>query len=65
MIDSANELLTTDQLAERLHVKARTVQEWSRTGRIPAVRISAKVVRYDWCEIMKALRSQREASHDR
>jgi excisionase family DNA binding protein len=51
------ELLTVTQVAERLHLKPRTVQTWTRQGRIPAVKLSAKVVRYDWPAVMAALRN--------
>jgi len=52
------ELLTVDQLADRLHVRPRTVQAWARRGRIPAVKLSAKVVRFDWCAVLATLRNQ-------
>jgi excisionase family DNA binding protein len=49
------ELLTVDQLAERLHVRPRTVKAWALAGRIPAIRVSAKVVRYSWPDVLAAL----------
>jgi excisionase family DNA binding protein len=52
------ELLTADQLAERLHLRPRTVQAWARQGRIPTVRLSPKVVRFDWGTVLTALRDQ-------
>jgi excisionase family DNA binding protein len=52
------ELLTVSQLADRLHLCPRTVQSWARKGRIPAVKLSAKVVRFDWQEVLTALRNQ-------
>jgi excisionase family DNA binding protein len=61
------ELLTTNQLAERLHIRPRTVQAWARMGRIPTVKVSPKVIRFDWKAILTVLRAQdkhREASHD-
>ena len=60
------ELLTVDQLADRLHVRPRTVQAWSRQKRIPTFRLSAKVVRFDWLAVLATLRNQaqqREAEH--
>jgi hypothetical protein len=60
------ELLTTNQLAERLHLRPRTVQAWARLGRIPTVKLSPKVVRFDWPAVLAVLREQakrREASH--
>jgi len=53
MIQEANELLTAVQLAGRLGLRPRTVQKWARTGRIPCVRISYKVIRYDWQKVLK------------
>ena len=64
MIDT--ELLTVDQLADRLHVRPRTVQAWSRQKRIPTFKLSAKVVRFDWLAVLAALRNQaqqQEAKH--
>ncbi len=49
------ELLTADQLAERLHLRPRTVQAWARQGRIPAVKLSPKVVRYNWQAVLAVL----------
>jgi excisionase family DNA binding protein len=49
------ELLTISQLAERLRLKPRTVQGWARQGRIPAVKLSAKVVRFSWRAVLAAL----------
>ena len=54
-------LLTADELAERLRVQPGTVRQWSRAGRIPAVRLSPKVVRYDLAAVIEAL-TQRQAS---
>lgn len=52
------ELLTAAQLAERLKVRPSTVREWAKTGRIPEIRISAKVRRFDLVEVDAALRRQ-------
>src|SRR5262245_18623180 len=52
------ELLTVDQLADRLHIRPRTVQAWVRQGRIPTVKLSPKVVRFDWLAVLAALRDQ-------
>jgi hypothetical protein len=52
------ELLIADELAERLHIRPRTVQAWGRMGRIPTVKLSPRVVRFDWPAVLKALREQ-------
>ena len=51
-----NELLTVTELADRLRVRPRKVQAWARRGRIPAVSISPKVVRFELGEVVKALK---------
>ena len=63
---SDTELLTVTQLAERLNIRPRTVQAWARLGRIPAVKLSQKVVRFDWQDVLVALRNlahNREVPH--
>jgi excisionase family DNA binding protein len=65
---SDTELLTVDQLAERLHIRPRTVQLWARKGRIPTVKLSAKVIRFEWLVVLASLRGQtpqREAEGSR
>lgn len=61
----SDELLTASELATRLRVKPSTVSEWARQGRIPAVRITPKVVRYDFAEVVKSLQHREsEVRHD-
>ena len=50
-----SELLTPAEMAQRLRVSKRTLQLWTREGRIPSVRISAKVIRYDPETVTSAL----------
>jgi excisionase family DNA binding protein len=52
------ELLTVSQLAQKLHVQPRTIQAWARAGRIPCVKLSAKVVRFEWEAVLTALHNQ-------
>lgn len=51
----SSELLTAKGLAERLGVRPSTIRRWQREGRIPGVRISAKVVRYDFQAVLEAV----------
>jgi excisionase family DNA binding protein len=58
---SDTELLTAEQLADRLHIRPRTVQVWARQGRIPTVRLSAKVVRFNWAAVLGAVQDEANA----
>jgi len=40
-----DDLLTATELADRLRVKPSTVLDWQRAGRIPAIRLSHKILR--------------------
>ena len=51
------ELLDKVALGSKLGVAPETVARWARQGRIPAIRISAKVRRFDYAEVLVALRS--------
>lgn len=53
------ELLTADELARRLHVKRRTVQQWAKAGIIPKIQPSPKVIRFDLAAVMAALESNK------
>jgi excisionase family DNA binding protein len=57
-----HDLLTAEQLAERLGVKPRTVKEWLRAGLIPATRLTPKVIRYDLEQVVTALKRRQEAT---
>ncbi|MDA1053665.1 MAG: hypothetical protein O3C40_24720 [Planctomycetota bacterium] len=50
-------LLTANELGAELRVKPDTVKHWSRTGRIPTVRITPKVIRYDLQAVIASLKS--------
>ena len=48
-------LLTADELANRLGIKPGTILDWHRRGRIPSRKLSHKVVRFDLSEVLAAL----------
>lgn len=50
------EFLTAAELAERLRVRPGTIRAWGREGRIPIVRLSHRVLRFDLNEVLAALR---------
>ena len=52
------DLLTADEMAQRLRVRPATVKTWARSGRIPTVRLSPKVIRYDAEAVVAALTAQ-------
>lgn len=58
-----NEFLTARQLAMRLQVSPDTVRGWARAGKIPEIRLSAKVRRFDLEQVLKAVRPRPEVSH--
>ncbi len=56
-----NDLLTAEQMADRLAVKPRTIREWFRAGLIPATRLSPKVIRYNLDDVVTALKERQKA----
>ena len=51
-----DELLTAEELATRLAVSERTVIDWARRRQIPEVRLSRRVRRFDYGEVLAAVR---------
>ena len=49
-------LLTADELAARLRVSPATVREWARRKQIPSIRISHKIIRYDFADVVASLK---------
>lgn len=54
----ATEALPAADIARRVGVKAETVLVWARAGLIPCIRITRKVVRFQWQDVMAALRER-------
>jgi hypothetical protein len=52
--DERSPLLSADELAEALHVSTATVAHWRRSGMIPYVRFSRRVVRYRLADALAA-----------
>ena len=57
-------LLTAAELAERLGVKPGTVLGWHRKGRIPARKLSHKVLRFDLADVLSALETPPTPRHE-
>lgn len=58
------ELLTASQLADRLQVSAETIRDWAKAGRIPEIRISHKVRRFDPVDVEQCLRDASRRKED-
>jgi len=56
MNDESDEVLTAEEVARRLSLRPSTVRRWAREGRIPAVRPTARVIRFDIAAVLAALR---------
>ena len=56
-MEQATELLTAQELAKHLRLSPETVHEWARSGAIPSLRLSPKVIRFDIKAVMSALAS--------
>ncbi len=56
-------LLTTDELARRLHVGSAKIRDLARAGRIPSIRVG-KALRFDWREVVTALRTKGNAERE-
>ena len=53
------EIITTDELAERLAVSSGTIARWARERRIPELRPTQRTRRFDFAEVMNAMRMAR------
>lgn len=53
MLDT--ELLTKSQLAERMHLTVRGVENLMKNGRIPVIRLSSRCVRFSWPKVEQHL----------
>ena len=57
MATETTTLIGPSEMSRRLDVKAGTVRKWAREGKIPSVRISSKVVRFDASDVMETIRN--------
>ena len=54
--DKDQRLLTKDQLAEKMCVKPRTIDNWMKVGWLPYLKIG-KTVRFEFSSVMDKLKS--------
>lgn len=52
--DGYDEMLTKKELAAKLKVTVRTVENWQREGYLPFIKVST-VVLFDWAEVRENL----------
>lgn len=63
--DKRVEYLTAQQLAEVLQVSQSTIHRLRRAGRIPAVELTGRLIRFNLRDVQKALKAMQAArSHD-
>jgi excisionase family DNA binding protein len=55
------DLLTARELASHLGVKPGTILDWHRQGKIPARRLSHKVLRFNLRDVLTSLDNQQAA----
>lgn len=60
-MDPSRFLLTAEELALRVHVRPGTIRTWARLGRIPVVRLSPKVMRFDFEAVVASRRVSRSS----
>jgi hypothetical protein len=68
-LSHSSDLLTAVELADRLGLRPGTILAWHRRGKIPARKLSHKVLRFNLGDVLTALESQRppigrEVSHE-
>ena len=56
---AAQRLITTNELARRLVLRPRGVEGLVEQGKIPAYKVSQRIVRFDWPEAKRALQKFR------
>jgi excisionase family DNA binding protein len=59
--DRLEPLMTARELAEMLRVSLSTVRRWTRSGKVPAVRLSNRAIRYRRSDVEAALRYRKGA----
>lgn len=53
-LDKPPQLVATDEVARRFGVSVPTVRRWVRERRIPCIRVSRRVIRFDLAAVEEA-----------
>ena len=51
-------ILTANQMADQLGLKESTIRKWGKSGLIPVIKPTAKVVRFDAGDVVAALKQR-------
>lgn len=49
------DLITAEELAERLRLRPSTIRRWSQDGLIPSIKLTGRVTRFDFDAVRAAL----------
>ena len=52
------ELLTPEQMAQRLGVSSDTLLQWAIKGRVPRIKVNARIIRFDPEAVLRALQEE-------
>ena len=61
--EKRTEYLTAHQLADVLQVSESTIHRLRRAGRIPAIALTGRLIRFNLRDVQKALRAMQSAAH--
>jgi len=62
-MNKTERFLTADELAVHLRLRPSTVRAWARAGRIPVLRPTRRVARFDLEAVLRSLRSLKTEAH--
>ena len=55
-----SELLTAEQVGEKLGLRPSTICALARSGKIPRVKLTGRIIRFDWNDVVAAMKSGQE-----
>lgn len=55
------DLICADELGKALRVSPDTIRRWVKTGRIPAIHVNSKIIRFDPVAVRAALQRDSDA----
>ena len=55
-----DQLITSQQAARLLGLKAQTIENWGRSGKLPRVVLSSRAIRYRLADVRQLIRERTE-----